>query len=157
VPETPDGFWKEITFQSKVEQFINTFPFPSRICFQHYCLNTTPCRWPCCSTHSCSRDGMDAITRCSIASRISLKALPNSLFQVINICRTRLVHHVFDVAPEKVIWCRKIRRAGGPVDVPETRNESAWKHLPESCHGNPCWVSSCSDLLKPQWIKLMKI
>lgn len=29
VPETPDGFWNKITFQSRVEKFINTGRFIS--------------------------------------------------------------------------------------------------------------------------------
>jgi hypothetical protein len=84
-------------------------------------------------------------------------ALCNLLCQVISIGRMCFIHLAFDIAQKKLIWCWKIRQAAGPVDTPEMRNVSPWKHLPHNWHGNPCWVSSCTIMSKPQRVKLKKI
>jgi len=74
-----------------------------------------------------------------------LNTFSNSLSEVIIIGRTGFVYFAFDVAPLEVFWyCRHIRRAGGPFDVRETRNDSAWKHCPENWHGNVRCASGCS-------------
>jgi hypothetical protein len=84
--------------------------------------------------------------------RNPLNTLQNLLLYVVNIGRLCYVYFVFKVVPEEVVWHCKVRRAGGPGDVPETRNESAWKHCAEDLHRNLCCVSSCSILLESQQI-----
>jgi len=32
-----------------------------RIHVNHYCLNMTPCRWPCHSVHSCTHEGRNVM------------------------------------------------------------------------------------------------
>jgi len=44
---------------------------PLRTNVNYYCLNMTQRRWsPCCSIHSCSRDGKHVVTHCSVSIRI---------------------------------------------------------------------------------------
>lgn len=41
-----------------------------------------------------------------------------------------------DITTMEVIWYCKIRQMDVPGDVPETRNESAWRPCPEHLHRN---------------------
>lgn len=41
-----------------------------------------------------------------------------------------------DIITTEVIWYCEIRRVDVPGDVPETRNESAWRRCPEHLHKN---------------------
>lgn len=41
-----------------------------------------------------------------------------------------------DITTTEVIWYCKIRRVDVPCDVPEMRNEPAWRHCPEHLHRN---------------------
>ena len=108
-----------------------------------YSLNMTHCRWPpCCSIHSCSREGKNVVTYCCVSLRILKYRVE---FTVLSDQYWNDVFRVpFSLRTTKI--SRRMRRVGRPGDVRETRSESAWKHCPESLLA---WKSVlCEQLLQ---------